>query len=65
MTVHKCDICGKEIGVWISLKSTIGATYNETNVANLLDFVNDYDLCIGCAEKLSDYILKVKRRGEF
>ena len=65
MTVHKCDICGEEVGVWIDIATYIGSKYDTTNVANLTDFVGRrFEVCTNCAEKLSFYINKMKSRKE-
>ena len=52
MTIHKCDICGKEMGVWIDVKTSINSTRNETNVANLLPLVVAREYCPDCTKKL-------------
>ena len=36
MIVHKCDICGKEMGVWFKVVLTVEASRPETNVADIL-----------------------------
>ena len=55
MTVHKCDICGKEMGVWLDIKMTIGGSYPETNVADFLNLQGHTELCKECCIK---YITK-------
>ena len=52
MTVHKCDSCGKEMGVWINANMSIGATRNETNVGYLAPFVTSREYCIECAKEI-------------
>ena len=51
MTVHKCDSCGKEMGVWITANMTIGATRHETNVSYLTPFITSREYCVECAKE--------------
>ena len=51
MIVHKCDICGKEIGVWFSITVNIGASRPETNVADLVGYQGTIELCKDCFPK--------------
>ena len=62
MIVHKCDICGSELGVWIKVATSIEATYDGTNVSNLLNLLGNYDICTDCAAKLVDFKDQLKRR---
>jgi hypothetical protein len=52
MTIHKCDSCGKEISVWINVKTSIGATRNETNVYPLFPLVIEREYCPDCAKMI-------------
>lgn len=51
MTIHKCDSCGNEMGVWINVNTTIGATRNETNVSYLTPFITSREYCVECAKE--------------
>ena len=52
MTIHKCDICKKEIYNWLTIRINVNAAFPECNVANLLQYVNKIDICESCFNKL-------------
>ena len=52
MVIHKCDSCGKEMGVWIKVNTTIDATRNETNVGYLAPFITSREYCVECAKEI-------------
>lgn len=52
MVIHKCDSCGKEMGVWITVHTSIGATRNETNVGYLTPFITTREYCVECAKEI-------------
>lgn len=53
MIVHKCDICKKEMGVWIEVNIDIGAKGPNVNVADLLQLRGTKEICKDCYLGLS------------
>ena len=54
MTIHRCDLCGKEVGVWFSIFAKIDSTNPATNVYDLLKYQGSYDICSKCFKSLID-----------
>ena len=48
MTIHKCDICGKEMGVWFKAVLTVEASRPETNVADIIHLQGTTEICKDC-----------------
>lgn len=48
MVVHKCDICKKEVGVWLHVKVEICSKSSETNIYDLLPLQGERDICKNC-----------------
>ena len=48
MTIHKCDICKKEMYSWLTIYINVDAAYPECNIANLLQYINKIDICESC-----------------
>ena len=54
MTIHRCDLCGKEVGVWFSIIVRIDSTNPTTNVYDLLKYQGSYEICSKCFKSLID-----------
>ena len=54
MTIHRCDLCGKEVGVWFSIFAKIDSTNPATNVYDLLKYQGTYEICGTCFKSLID-----------
>ena len=54
MTIHRCDLCGKEVNVWFSITAKIDSTNQATNVYDLLKYQGSYDICSKCFKSLID-----------
>ena len=52
MTIHRCDLCGKEVGVWFSIFAKIDSTNPATNVYDLLKYQGTYGICGTCFKSL-------------
>ena len=52
MTIHRCDLCGKEVGVWFSIFAKIDSTNPATNVYDLLKYQGTYEICGTCFKSL-------------
>lgn len=48
MTIHKCDICGKEMGVWFKVVLTVEASRPETNIADIIHLQGTTEICKDC-----------------
>ena len=48
MTIHKCDICGKEMGVWFKAVLTVEASRPEANVADIIHLQGMTEVCKDC-----------------
>ena len=48
MTVHKCDICGKEMDVWLKSVLTVEAARPEINVADIIHLQGTIEICKDC-----------------
>jgi len=48
MTIHRCDLCGKEVGAWFSITANIDAINQIMNVYDLLKYQGSYDICEEC-----------------
>ena len=64
MIIHKCDSCGKEINVFIAVKTTIGGKegYEYINVGNMLHLKRNFELCKDCAEEMLEFVLGKKEK---
>ena len=52
MTIHKCDVCGKEVTSWLNLEVSVQAKDSNTNVGDILHYDRAYlDMCKDCFEK--------------
>lgn len=57
MIKHFCNICGKEIGVWLEVETTIEASHPLTNVASMIKYkVNDLHICEDCCKKIAEFL---------
>ena len=45
MIIHKCDICGKEMGVWFKVVLTVETLRPETNVADIIHLQGTTEIC--------------------
>ena len=67
MIIRKCDRCGKEINVFIAVRTEISAKegYEYVNVSNMLHLKRNFELCKDCAEEMLQFILggKVKLKS--
>jgi len=54
MTIHRCDLCGKEVAVWFSVTAKIDSTNKATNVYDLLKYQGNYDIYSKCFKSLID-----------
>ena len=54
MTIHRCDLCGKEVGVQFSITVKIDSTNPATNVYDLLKYQGIYDICGKCFKSWID-----------
>lgn len=52
MVIHQCDICGKEIGVWIRVSVEPNAAFVLSNVGHLIKYSGEYEICEECFENL-------------
>ena len=52
MLVHKCDSCGKEIVLWMNIKTVVGSYDKLINIADLLNYQGEVELCKECFYKL-------------
>lgn len=65
MTIHKCDICGQEIGAWFEVDVGIGAKNPNINIAELLRNRGKYEICQSCLLDLKNYVsLKGEQNAE-
>lgn len=48
MIIHKCDICGKEMGAWLKVTTYVEASRNDTNVSDLAPYSGSFDICGKC-----------------
>lgn len=48
MTIHKCDICGKEMGVWFKIVLTVETLRPEINVADIIDLQGTTEIYKDC-----------------
>lgn len=64
MIIRKCDSCGKEINVFITVQTTISGNegYEYVNVSGLIPLKRNFELCKDCAEKMLNYILGKKEK---
>lgn len=53
MTIHKCDICNKEVKAWLNVSTyiDIGKNYSE-DVSDLAPYSGSYEICKDCFQKL-------------
>lgn len=61
MTVYKCDICKKEITIWMNVNICVGGTNQLMNVSDLLQYQGSYQMCISCFKKFYDGELPTER----
>ena len=54
MTIHRCDLCGKEVGVWFSIFAKIESNNKLTNIYDLQRYQGTYDICGKCFKSLID-----------
>lgn len=54
MTIHRCDLCGKEVGVWFSIFAKIESNNKLTNIYDLQRYQGTYDICSKCFKSLID-----------
>lgn len=52
MVIHQCDICGKEIGVWLSVSVEPNAAFVLSNVGHLVEYSGEYEICEECFKNL-------------
>lgn len=52
MVIHKCDICGKELGVWLNVNIEPNAALVFSNVGHLIEYSGEYEICEDCFENL-------------
>ena len=52
MVIHQCDICGKEIGVWLSVSVKPDTPFVLSNVGHLIEYSGEYEICEECFENL-------------
>jgi len=49
MVVHKCDICGKEMGAWLKVSTFIEVDNNRSlDVSNLSPLSGSFEMCGDC-----------------
>ena len=48
MIIHKCDICGKEMGVWFKVALTVECSRPEINVADIIHLQGTTEICKDC-----------------
>ena len=56
MVIHKCDICGKELGVWLSVSIKPNAALVFSNVGHLIKYSGEYEICEKCFMNLYETI---------
>lgn len=56
MTTHKCDMCGKEITVFLRTRTDIQADNPLANVGNLLRYPSCHDFCPECYDKIVEMV---------
>ena len=61
MTVFKCDICKKEITVWMNVNISVGGTNHLINVADMLQYQGYREMCLDCFKKFYDGELPTER----
>lgn len=59
MTVHKCDICKKEMKTWVWIH--IGTTADD-ELRDMVPFSGMKELCYDCANKVNDIWRKVNEQ---
>ena len=65
MLIRKCDICGKELSIWLDVKVTPGACDPRANVYDLFAFAGDKQICEKCATRLKTVVKALKGRKEW
>ena len=58
MIRYFCNICGKEMGVWLEVRTSIGASHPLNNVSNMIEY-NRYDnlqICEDCCKKITEFL---------
>ncbi len=58
MVIHKCDICNKEMAVWLKIDIDIESRYAQASIAELLPFKGTIELCKKCF--MNKYVLVKK-----
>ena len=55
MTIHKCDVCGKEMCSWLNLPifQMIICIYHYLNISNILRFRTTHEVCRECWENIT------------
>ena len=54
MTIHRCDLCGKEVAIWFSITVKIDSIDQAINVYDLLKYQGNYDICGKCFKSWID-----------
>lgn len=54
MTIHKCDICNRDMGKWLKITVDAESKHIFTNVSDLLGRIGRYDICPACFDKLRE-----------
>lgn len=64
MIIRKCDRCGKEINIFITVQTAINTKegYEYINIANMMHLKRNFELCKDCTEKILEYILEKKEK---
>lgn len=52
MIIHKCDKCGKEMGAWLEVSTTVNASNLYTNVFDLQVLAVSREFCKDCYTKI-------------
>ena len=60
MTIHKCDMCGKEMSVWFKVLIRIDANDDLINVGQYLHLCGEKEICTECAKKAANLCLNIK-----
>lgn len=64
MIVYKCDFCGKELGVWLTVHVSPGAAHGHMNVAGLMAYQHTDHVCVDCYCEVRNLIATRKLRKE-
>jgi hypothetical protein len=54
--IKRCDICGKKMVRWLHISVGIGAARNDVNIADLLDYRGECDVCKECMDQRNQTI---------